>query len=165
MKPLNRVMNVIETVALSFSLVLLLAMTVSTSLQVLSRYLFPMPISWTEEFSRRAMSWLMFLAAPIAYRKGAQIGVDIVVEMFSPLFKKIAAIVVHTLIGVFGYIMIQQGNIISSRSFRQVSSALNISMKYVYWIIILSGFLIMIFAMEQIFICLSDSKVKKETVV
>ena len=163
MKSLTRALNALELSIMIFSLILLASMVVSTSLQVLSRYLFPMPISWTEEYSRRAMSWLMFLAAPVAYRKGAQIGVDILVEMFSPLFKKISAIVVHALIGFFGYIMIQQGNIIASRSYRQISSALNISMKYVYWVIIVSGALIIIFAIEQVLIYLIDNSARKET--
>jgi len=152
----------IEKTLMVFCLLLLLAMVVSTSLQVISRYLFPYPISWTEEMSRRMMSWLLFIASPIAYRKGAQVGVDLFVSALSKAWKKYIHIFVHSLIAVFSVVMIHQGLIFALKSAKQISSAINISMRTVYLIIPFSGLMILLFAIEYVGIAITGNEPEKE---
>jgi len=147
---------------MAFCLLLLTAMVVSTSLQVISRYLFPMPLSWTEEMSRRLMSWLLFIAAPIAYRKGAQVGVDLFVNYLSATWKKYIHIIVHALIALFSVVMMQQGWIFAAKSARQISSAINISMKTVYLVIPFSGIMILLFAIEYVGNAITGNEHEKE---
>ncbi|MBN2859939.1 MAG: TRAP transporter small permease [Sphaerochaetaceae bacterium] len=162
MKRFTAINTYIEKILMAFCLLLLLAMVVSTSLQVISRYLFPYSISWTEEMSRRMMSWLLFLASPIAYRKGAQVGVDLFVNALSTTWKKYIHIIVHSLIAVFSVVMMQQGWIFAFKSAKQISSAINISMRTVYLVIPFSGFIILLFAIEYVGNAITGIEPEKE---
>lgn len=150
MRIIEKTIDAAEYVLKVFCVVILVAMSVSTLLQVIGRYLMPVPLSWTEELSRRSMSWLLFIAAPIAYRRNAQIGIDLVVNMLPKHSRIAASAVVDVMIGLFGVVMIVQGLELAGRSFRQVSSALNISMYYIYLVIPFSGSLILLFAVEKL---------------
>jgi TRAP-type transport system small permease protein len=46
--------------------------------QVVARYLFRSPISWSEEWARFALIWLAFLAAALVMAEGRHIAVDVV---------------------------------------------------------------------------------------
>lgn len=45
-------------------------------MQVFNRFVFGQPSSWSEEFQTFGFIWLVFLAIPIAYKKGMHIGMD-----------------------------------------------------------------------------------------
>ena len=131
--------------------VLLAVMVVSTSIQVLGRYVLVVPFPWTEELSRRMMTWLLFTASAIGYRRGGMVGVDIVTRKLSENTKKKLEIIIFGLIAFFGLFMIWQGYDFAARiGSRQVSAALGMSMFYVYIIIPFSGLLFFIFSIELI---------------
>ncbi len=52
------------------------AMIVVGAAQVFNRYFLNMSLSWSEEFQRYGQIWLVFLAVPIAYRRGMHMGID-----------------------------------------------------------------------------------------
>lgn len=49
-------------------------------LQVLCRYAFNASLSWSEEFQRYGLIWIVFLALVAGYRRGAHIGMGIFLE-------------------------------------------------------------------------------------
>ena len=52
------------------------AMIVVGAAQVSNRYFLNVSLSWSEEFQRYGQIWLVFLAIPIAYRRGMHMGID-----------------------------------------------------------------------------------------
>jgi TRAP-type C4-dicarboxylate transport system permease small subunit len=54
------------------------------------RYLFATGFAASEELSRLAFVWLIFLGAILAVRERAHVGVDMLVQRFSPLGKRIS---------------------------------------------------------------------------
>lgn len=60
-----------------FSVGLLALILVSMGAQVISRYLFRAPLSWSEEVARFAMIWLTFIAASFISARGQHIAVDL----------------------------------------------------------------------------------------
>ena len=125
-------------------------MVYSTSMQVLGRYVFAVPFPWTEELSRRMMTWILFTASTIGYRGAGMVGIDILTSKFSDKMKKRLDILVYILVACFGVFMVVQGYELTSRNIRQQSSALGISMYYVYIILPVSGFLFFLFSIELI---------------
>jgi len=125
-------------------------MVFSTGLQVLGRYVLVIPFPWTEELSRRMMTWLLFSASAIGYRRGGMVGVDIVTRKLSQAVKKKLDIIIFCLIALFGIFMMWHGYDIAIRMYRQMSAGIGISMFYVYIIIPFSGLLFLLFSIELI---------------
>lgn len=57
---------------------MLVTILVTMGAQVVARYVFHRPISWSEEWARFALIWLAFLAAAFVMAEGRHIAVDLV---------------------------------------------------------------------------------------
>ncbi len=68
---LSYIDRIIETVVI----VAFAAMITVGAAQVFNRYFLNMSLSWSEEFQRYGQIWLVFLAVPIAYRRGMHMGI------------------------------------------------------------------------------------------
>jgi TRAP-type C4-dicarboxylate transport system permease small subunit len=55
-----------------------LMFTLAGGLQVFNRFVLGLPMSWTEEFQKFGHIWMVMLAIPVAYRRGAHLGMDMV---------------------------------------------------------------------------------------
>jgi len=63
--------------AMEFALfAIFLAFSLVGGLQIFNRFVLGLPLSWSEEFQKFGHVWMVFLAIPIAYRRGAHIGMD-----------------------------------------------------------------------------------------
>jgi TRAP-type transport system small permease protein len=56
--------------------VIFLIFTLVGGLQIFNRFALGLPLSWSEEFQKFGHIWMVFLAIPVAYRRGAHIGMD-----------------------------------------------------------------------------------------
>lgn len=72
----------------SLAAVLLLTILGTMGAQVVARYVFHSPISWSEEWARFALIWLAFLSAAFVMAEGRHIEVDIVSARMSPTGKR-----------------------------------------------------------------------------
>jgi TRAP-type C4-dicarboxylate transport system permease small subunit len=65
--------------AMDFVLFLIfLIFSLAGGLQVFNRFVLGLPLSWSEEFQKFGHIWMVFVAIPVAYRRGAHIGMDAV---------------------------------------------------------------------------------------
>ncbi|MBL8670268.1 MAG: TRAP transporter small permease [Alphaproteobacteria bacterium] len=58
-----------------------LAFTIVGGLQVFNRFVLGLPLSWSEEFQKFGHIWMVFLAIPVAYRRGAHLGMDALLRL------------------------------------------------------------------------------------
>ena len=58
--------------------IIFLIFTLVGGLQIFNRFVLGLPLSWSEEFQKFGHIWMVFLAIPVAYRRGAHIGMDMV---------------------------------------------------------------------------------------
>jgi TRAP-type C4-dicarboxylate transport system permease small subunit len=58
-----------------------LAFTLVGGLQVFNRFVLGLPLSWSEEFQKYGHIWMVMLAIPVAYRRGAHLGMDMLLRM------------------------------------------------------------------------------------
>lgn len=55
-----------------------LIFSLAGGLQVFNRFVLGLPLSWSEEFQKFGHIWMVFIAIPVAYRRGGHIGMDAV---------------------------------------------------------------------------------------
>lgn len=81
--------------AMEFALfAIFLAFSLVGGLQIFNRFALGLPLSWSEEFQKFGHVWMVFIAIPVAYRKGAHIGMDaILVRMPQGVQRAIALII------------------------------------------------------------------------
>jgi len=85
-KTIDRIFGVVNWVAM----ISLLIMVILVFLNVLLRYLFDSGLPWSEEASRIAFVWVVFLGIVIANRDDSHLRVDIVVSKLHGVSQKIA---------------------------------------------------------------------------
>ncbi|WP_282606260.1 TRAP transporter small permease [Pelagibius sp. Alg239-R121] len=83
------------------------AMTVITFANVVARYAFNSNILWALELTVFMFGWLVLLGASYAVKKGAHLGVDIIVNMLNEGPRRLMALVAVALCLVFTFLMLK----------------------------------------------------------
>jgi len=129
---LGRFNEAFAKVARVIALSLIAVMTASVLVQVFFRYVLNSPISWTEEFSIFAMIWMAFLVAPIAYRSGANVCIEVIRDLFKGRALAILQIVMTLLVLAILVVLFRHSLIYMQRGFGSTASSLPITMGWIY---------------------------------
>lgn len=99
--------------------------------QVVMRYVFSSPLSWSEELARYAMVWLAMFATALCARKGqhlALIGADLLPPRFGRPLQLLGGVVSCTLLAILFW----HGWDLAERAVRQTTPGLGLSMSWIY---------------------------------
>ena len=120
---------------------LMTAMVFSVSWQVVSRYLFSSPSSWTEEVARFLLIWIGTLGAAYAFRTNMHIGLGTSARNLH--WFTLAVIIVFA-----GAVLVIGGGslVYLTWDLRQYSAVLGLPISFVYSVIPLTGVLIVIYS-------------------
>jgi len=113
-------------------LLAVLVMTGLTLIQVVLRYIFRMPLVWTEEASVFLMIWMAFVGAGVAMRRGAHIAMTLLVERCSSGLARVCLSLSRVLILGFLGVVTWQGWLLAMSVGGQRSPALAIPMSWPY---------------------------------
>lgn len=80
---------------------LIAAMAVVTFSQVVARYVFQAPLSWSEELARFLLMWLSMLSAAYAFKIKAHFALRFVLKAFSPSVERLVLLGVSLLVAIF----------------------------------------------------------------
>lgn len=147
---LGRINDGVLAVAKALAWVLVAAMSVAILLQVFYRYGLGNALTWSEEAARFMMVWMTFLVAPIAYRLGANVNLDIVISMFGGRPLEIIKLAINLLVVLFVVTFFVETFGLIERSFKMKASTLPVQMGYVYMILPASMVLMVLVALELI---------------
>src|SRR5262245_21642205 len=121
------------------------AMVMIGSWQVFSRFVLNSTPSWSEEVQIFGHIWLVFLAIPIAYRRGAHITVEAIRRMISPWLSKALDLLIESLWIGFAVATAYYSYRVSLITQNSVSPGLEIPMSYPYYGMILgSAYLLLV---------------------
>lgn len=112
--------------------------------QVVARYIFNDPPSWTEELARYCQVWIILLTSSICIRKGSHLAVDYFGHRLSAGVKRKINIVMNILIALYIFVVIIFGWKLMVVGQYQLSPALQVKMSFVYIIFPLSGVLMLL---------------------
>lgn len=145
------------------SLVLLMGlMVVNVTWQVLSRYIFQSPSSFTDELSRYMLIWLGMLGAAYVAGKNQHLAIDIILRKLEGLAKIRLQILINVLVIVFAVIAMVLGGsnlVYITYMLGQKSATLQIPLAYVYGIIPFSGLLVIYYQLSFTFLLIKNPKV------
>jgi TRAP-type C4-dicarboxylate transport system permease small subunit len=97
-------------------------------LQVFSRYVFNLPLAWTEELARYLFIWSVFLGASHAMRHGEHIAIGLLVERLPLRTAKAVAILMDALVCIFLLVAAVKGTELAMKVADLPSIALDVSM-------------------------------------
>lgn len=100
--------------------------------QVVTRFVFANPSTWSEVITRSAMVWSVFLGVAVAFRHGAMISVEIIQQVLPPRLGLGLFLLANALTVLFFAILFWQGWSMTQRVMRQNLAALDISIAWVY---------------------------------
>lgn len=100
--------------------------------QVVTRFVFGAPSTWSEVITRSAMIWSVFLGVAVAFRHGEMISVDIIQNTLPPRLGMALFLAANIGSLVFFSILLLQGYLMTLRVLPQKLSALDVSIAWVY---------------------------------
>ena len=141
---LQRMVDAMRRVRAVVVMVLMAILVVVVVTSVFFRYVLLAPLSWTEEFTRYLMIWLGFLAASIAVRDRAHVGVDFLVHWSPPRLAIWLRRAARVFSGAFFLIVTVYGFLYVFNLWDQESAVLQIRMVWPYLAIPVGGLLMFI---------------------
>jgi len=126
------------------------AIVVVGGLQVFNRFVLNISLSWSEEFQRFGQAWLVFLGVALAYSRGLHIGTKFFLAFFPQRAQRGVAFAIHAVWLAVGIVFIVSGWRIMVVGANQLSAGMEISMGYVYAVIVISGVYIVLLALSRL---------------
>ena len=133
-------------------------MVLNVTWQVVSRYVFQSPSSFTDELSRYMLIWLGMLGAAYVAGKEEHLAIDILPQKLTGRAKLRLQVFIHlVVIGFVLPVMVLGGGNLVFITFvlEQKSATLQVPLAYIYSIIPLSGLLILYYQLSNIKLLLS----------
>jgi len=125
-------------------------MVVVTTLQVICRVFFS-ALTWSEELSRYLLVWGTFFAATMAYKRGNHIAITFVIEALPPRIQAVFVFLSYFLSFAFFMTAAYYGWQMIQLQVFQISPAMGIPMKFIYYSIPISMSIMMVHAFSGIF--------------
>lgn len=141
----------------------LIGFIICVLIQVISRTFLPTAPNWTEEGARYLFIYMVAFAGNAAVLSDEYVGVDMLMELFPAVVRKIIRIAILTVLCAFGGFIffkcvIGPDGLLAVTPPTMVTTALEIPMKYVYYaLVILFGFYMVSYLM-RIYMILTERK-------
>lgn len=128
------------------------AMCVVGLLQVFNRFVLNQSLSWSEEFQIFCHVWIVFLAIPIAYRRGAHLSVDSLRSLFPRKLGVVFDYFIELLWVWFAVALAWLSWRVSEVAKLQSSPGLDMPMSYVYYGMVVGGAYLLLVVLRRIFL-------------
>jgi len=109
-----------------------LVFTLAGGLQVFNRFVLGLPLSWTEEFQKFGHIWMVMLAVPVAYRRGAHLGMDMLLRLLPGRIQRGVGLLTELLWLVLALAIGRYTLVIMGVARTQESPGLGLPMHWVY---------------------------------
>jgi TRAP-type C4-dicarboxylate transport system permease small subunit len=134
--------------------------------QVASRFIIGHPSSFTDELAGFLLIWVGLMGAAYATGQKQHLAIDLLSAKLSEYGKRIQSTLINVLIALFSLVVLIGGGlnlVYITFHLKQISSALQIPIGYVYTVLPLSGLFIIYYAISDIVILWQHDSSQKET--
>lgn len=119
-------------------------------LQVFNRFVLNRSLSWSEEFQIFCHVWIVFLAIPIAYRRGAHLAMESFSSMLPPRARRVFDFLIELLWIWFALALAWLSWRVSEVAKLQSSPGLELPMNYVYYSMVVGGVYLLFVVLRKI---------------
>ena len=129
----------------------LIVMTVLTTYQVITRYVFNAPSTWSEELVGYMFGWATMFGAAIVSGERGHMNIPILVDKFNPPMRKALHIFAEVIALLFSAsILVLGGFQVSSLAMGQMTSSLGVAIGTFYWVMPICGVIMTLYAVLNI---------------
>jgi TRAP-type C4-dicarboxylate transport system permease small subunit len=153
---MDRVFAAVDRVVELLVAVIFAAMCVVGLLQVFNRFILNASLSWSEEAQIFGHIWLVFLAIPIGYRRGAQMHVEAIRRQFPGTVGAVFDLLIECLWAGFAVALTYLSYRVSVVAAWQESPGLEIPMNYPYYGMVVGGAYLLFVALRRIYAWIAD---------
>lgn len=146
----SRFNNYLDKVVTWVGIVLFAVMVAAAGAQIVARYVLHASLDWSEELVRYMFVWSVLLGSSMCVKRRGHVGVELVVRMLPERLYGWAMIFADILSGIFFAILVVYGLEITGITAEQYSPALEIPMSFAYASIPVSGFVMILYTLENI---------------
>lgn len=138
-------------------------MVILGTYQIVTRYVFNAPSTFSEELLTYSFTWLSLLAGTYVFGKRDHMRMAFIADKLTGRPKQILDIVIEVLIFIFAFLtMVWGGWSIMQLSMQQKTASLGISMGYIYSILPVCGVAICVYCILNIYDLAKGEKLKFE---
>jgi len=150
---MKRILTLLDKLLQWALIALMVGLVLAVSWQVVSRYLFASPSSWTEEVARFLLIWIGTLGAAYAFRTNMHIGLDLLPKKLNGAAARYLHWFTLATIIVFALAVLVTGGgklVYLTWDLRQYSAVLGLPISIVYSVIPLTGVLVIVYSLAAI---------------
>ena len=141
---LNKVLSLLAGLSMS-------VMVILTTYQVIARYVFSSPSTWSEELVGYLFGWSTMLGATIVSGERGHMNIPVVIDRFNPTLRKAFHIFGEVIAFLFSAtILVFGGYQVSQLAMGQQTSSLGVAVGVFYWIMPVCGAVILIYSVLNI---------------
>lgn len=150
---MKKTLTILEHLQSAIGFVNFAALILVVSMQVLSRFIIQKPLLWSEEAARFLLFWLVMNGAALAVLKNRHFTTELfnIEKVENPIGKTILIMIPTVCTLIVGMIMVIYGIAYTKIGAYRTMPISQINMMYVYLAIPLSGVLIVLYSLFQIF--------------
>ena len=130
--------------------VLLVGFVALTLIQVVMRYVFGNPLSWSEQLARYMFIWMLMLYMPVIMRHGNNLGFDLIINRLSKKVQNVFWIICEMLIAAFAALYCTYSVQLCIKFSRKTLVGLGIKANWVYSAQIVGAALLFLFSLELV---------------
>lgn len=135
---------------LAIAIVGLLAVIVSVQWQVFGRYVMNDTPTWAEALAMLLVLFVTAFGLAVGVRDAGHIGLESLVGLLPPAWRRWAELLIHALVGLFGALMVRGGWVWASAKWGEKKPMLPVPDGIDYVPVIIAGALIVLFSIEHL---------------
>ena len=126
-------------------------MVILTTYQVITRYIFKAPSTWSEELVGYLFGWSTMFGATIVSGERGHMRIPIIIDRFSPTLRKAFHIFGEVIAFLFSAtILVFGGYQVSNLAMGQQTSSLGVAVGVFYWVMPICGVVILLYSVMNI---------------
>ena len=148
---MNALRNILNKALNALAGLSLVVMTILTTYQVITRYVFNAPSTWSEELVGYMFGWATMFGAAICTGERGHMNIPILVDMLKPGAKKVLLIFGEIVALLFSAIILVYGGFtVSALAMGQQTSSLGVAVGLFYWVMPICGVLMVLYSAMNI---------------